>query len=115
MSFNAQVGKSFFEAFGVVAVLACVCGLGFAKYTQDKHHEDMLKIVATMHTFFEKYSVQAPDIFKQSTVANGAKFIKTYGLMDECKESPSFFNKYQNVCAFELGEVDVKTNIGPSA
>ena len=112
MSFNAQVGKSFFEAFGVVAVLACVCGFGFAKYTQDKHHEDMLKIVATMHTFFEKYSVQAPDIFKQSTVANGAKFIKTYGLMDECKESPSFFNKYQNVCAFELGEVDVKTNIG---
>lgn len=111
MSFNTQVGKSFLEIFGVLIGLAVVAGLGFSKYTQDSHHQSMLKIVETMHTFFEKYSVQAPDIFKQSSVTNGAAFIKSYQLMDDCKDVPSFFNQYNRVCAFDLGEVDVKTEV----
>lgn len=111
MRFKSQVGKSFFEALAVFLAVSLVFGFGFSKYTQDRHHQNMLKIVETMHTFFERYQMKAPDIFKQMSPPSGALMINSYNLMDECKEKPSLFNKYKNVCAFGLGEVDVNVTV----
>lgn len=112
MRLNSQIGKSFFEILAVFLVVSVAFGIGFSKYTQDKHHENMLKITETMHVFFDKYQKQAPEIFKQASVPNGSVLIKSYALLDECKEKPSFFNKYKQVCVFGLGEIDVKVDVG---
>ena len=111
MRFNSQVGKSFLEALAVFLGVSLAFGFGFSKYTQDKHHEDMLKIVETMHTFFERYETCAPDIFKQTSLPSGSTLVKGYDLMDECDEKASLFNKYKKVCAFGLGEVDIMPTV----
>lgn len=112
MRLNSQIGKSFLEILAVFLAVSVAFGVGFSKYTQDKHHENMRKIIETMHAFFDKYQKQAPDIFKQASVPNSTAFIKSYALLDECKEKPSFFNKYKQVCAFGLGEIDIKVDVG---
>ncbi|MBP5615486.1 MAG: hypothetical protein J6X42_02925, partial [Alphaproteobacteria bacterium] len=61
MRLNSQIGKSFLEAFSVLFAVSCVFGFGFSKYTQDKHHQNMLKITETMHNFFDKYQEQAAE------------------------------------------------------
>ena len=111
MRLNSQIGKSLLEAFGVLFAVSCVLGFGFSKYMQDRHHRNMLDITEIMHGFFDKYQEQAAEIFKQSSPPSGASLIKTYHLLDECKEAPSIFNKYKTVCAFGLGELDISTDV----
>ena len=110
MRLNSQIGKSFIEILAVFLAVSVALVFGFSKYKQDKHHQNMLEIIETVHTFFDRYQTSAPDIFKQTSVPTGAELIKNYNLMDECKEHSSFFNKYKKVCVFGLGEVDVKAD-----
>ena len=112
MRFNSQVGKSFLEALAVFLGVSVAVGFGFSKYTQDRHHQNMLEIVETMHTFFERYQERSPEIFKQMSPPTGSTLVKSYDLMDECDEKASLFNKFKKVCAFGLGEVDITATVG---
>ena len=74
MKFNSQIGKSLIEILGVLLLISVAFGFGFSKYTQDRHHQNMLEIVETMHTFFERYQTNAADIFKQNSTCFFALF-----------------------------------------
>lgn len=106
---NSQSGNSFAGTLGHFFIFAVVCAIGIYFLSVQKHEKRIEKVVASMTGFFQKYQENLPEYVRQRTHISNSKFLEKMGLVEECRERESVFDKNKKVCKLSLGEMDVST------
>ena len=107
----SERGRSLVNTIGLLMLVAVLTALGTFLATVLWHQAKINEVSQFMGEFFQKYQDNAPDLFRQKANLNGPTFLKNYGLVDQCDEAVSMFDRQKTVCRLPLGEFDLTTTI----
>ena len=105
-----EKGRSLVHTIGLLMLIAVLSAFGIFVITVFWHHSKISDMTSFMGEFFQKYQENVQDLLRQKASLNGPTFLKNYGLIDQCDESVSMFDRQKTVCRLPLGEFDLTTS-----
>ncbi len=104
-----EKGASFDDVLKALFLFFLFAGVVFYWVSTLLHRHYMEQIAEQVGTFFTKYETELPGFIRQKLNLNSSKQLINYGLVPECKEKVSVFNKNKQVCALPLGQIEINT------
>lgn len=107
----SERGRSLVNTIGLLMLIAIVTALMTFLATVLWHQAKINEVTVFVGEFFQKYQENAQEIFRQKANLNGPTFLKNYGLVEQCNETVSMFDRQKTVCRLPLGEFDLTTTV----